>query len=177
VISLPFCLQRQACYLNLGSCKSDKWYSPAPHQVPLDIQGLHPTHWRMSPFSGSNCLLVPAGITSPGGPGAAPWRQGRWQITGSTIPDEPPRNVAGISSSDRSHWGSLAGSNILLCRHRLRRLMSKPKPREQRGLTLYTLVSRLQKEKAKLTPHTATCDFIGYFIPPVLCDLFNVLIF
>jgi hypothetical protein len=34
-------------------------------------------------------------------------------------------SVAGISSWDMGHWGSLAGSNILLCWHRLSRLMSK----------------------------------------------------
>jgi hypothetical protein len=44
-------------------------------------------------------------------------------------------------------------------------------PWEQRGLPLCTLASRLQKQKAKLKPHMAACDFIGYFIPPVLCDL------
>jgi hypothetical protein len=33
--------------------------------------------------------------------------------------------VAGISSWDRGHWGSLAGSNVLLCQHRPSRLVSK----------------------------------------------------
>jgi hypothetical protein len=40
-----------------------------------------------------------------------------------------------------------------------------------RGLTLYTLTSRLQKQKAKLNPLVAACDFIGQFIFLVLCDL------
>jgi hypothetical protein len=53
---------------------------------------------------------------------------------------------------------------------------TKAEPQEQRGFTLYTLVSRLQKEKAKLNPNMVACDFIGYFIPPVLCDLFYILI-
>jgi hypothetical protein len=52
----------------------------------------------------------------------------------------------------------------------------KAELREQRGLTLYTLASRLQKQKAKLNPLVAACDLIGYFIFPVLCDL-HVLIF
>jgi hypothetical protein len=43
----------------------------------------------------------------------------------------------------------------------------KAEPWEQRVLTLYTLASRLQKQKAKLNPHMAACDFIGYFIPSV----------
>jgi hypothetical protein len=47
----------------------------------------------------------------------------------------------------------------------------KAEPREQGDLTLFTLASRLQKQKAKLTPHMAACDSIGYFISPVLCDL------
>jgi hypothetical protein len=47
----------------------------------------------------------------------------------------------------------------------------KAKPQEQRGLPLYTLASRLQEQKAKLNPHMAACDFIGYFIFTVLCDL------
>jgi hypothetical protein len=50
----------------------------------------------------------------------------------------------------------------------------KIEPLEQRGLTLYTLASRLQKQKAKPNPHMAACDSIGYFISPVLCDLLHV---
>jgi hypothetical protein len=49
-------------------------------------------------------------------------------------------------------------------------------PQEKRGLTLYTLASRLQKLKAKLNPLVAACDFIGYLVFPELCDL-HVLIF
>jgi hypothetical protein len=50
----------------------------------------------------------------------------------------------------------------------------KAEPQKQRGLTLYTLASRLQKQKAKLSSHVAVYDFIGYFISPVLCDLLHV---
>jgi hypothetical protein len=39
---------------------------------------------------------------------------------------------------------------------------------------LYTLVSRLQKQKAKLNPYMVACNFIGYFIPLVLRDLLHV---
>jgi hypothetical protein len=55
-------------------------------------------------------------------------------------------------------------------------LCPKAEPQEQRGLTLYTLASRLQKQKAKLNSYMVVCDFIDYFIPPVLCNLFHVLI-
>jgi hypothetical protein len=40
-------------------------------------------------------------------------------------------------------------------------LCPKREPQEQRELTLYTLASRLQKQKAKLNPHMTACDFIG----------------
>jgi hypothetical protein len=50
-------------------------------------------------------------------------------------------------------------------------LCPKAEFQEQRGFTLYTLASSLRKQKAKLTTHMAACDFIGYFIFPVLCDL------
>jgi hypothetical protein len=52
----------------------------------------------------------------------------------------------------------------------------KAELQEQRGLTLNTFASRLQKQTAKLNPLVAACDFTGYFIFPVLCDLLHVLI-
>jgi hypothetical protein len=63
----------------------------------------------------------------------------------------------------------LAGSNILLCQHSLSRLLSKGWAQEQRGLTLYTLASRLQKQKARSNPYMVVFNFIGYFTL-VLCD-------
>jgi hypothetical protein len=39
------------------------------------------------------------------------------------------------------------------------------------NIPLYTLASRLQKQKAKLNPHMAACDFIGYFISPCFSSL------
>jgi hypothetical protein len=71
-------------------------------------------------------------------------------------------------SWDRSLWGWLAGSNVYCASTDPVDLCPKAEPREQRGLTLYTLASRLQKQKAKLNPHMAACDFIGYFISLVL---------
>jgi hypothetical protein len=68
----------------------------------------------------------------------------------------------------------LAGSNAYGASTDPVDLSPKAEPREQRGLTLYTLASRLQKQKAKLNPRMAACDFVGYFIPPVLCDLLHV---
>jgi hypothetical protein len=63
------------------------------------------------------------------------------------------------------HWGSLAVSNVLLCLHRLSGLVSKGWVREKRGLTLYTLPSRLQKRKARFNPYMVACNSIGYFSP------------
>jgi hypothetical protein len=39
----------------------------------------------------------------------------------------------------------------------------KAEPWEQRGLTLYTLASRLQKQKARSNPYIVIFNFIGYF--------------
>jgi hypothetical protein len=64
-------------------------------------------------------------------------------------------SVVRISIWDKRHWGKDSADSC-----------SKADPRKQRGLTLYTLASRLQKQKAKFNPHMAACDFIGYFIPP-----------
>jgi hypothetical protein len=66
--------------------------------------------------------------------------------------------------------GRLTGSNVYCASSDPADSCPKAKPQEQRGLTFYTLASRLQKQKAKLNPHIAA--FIGYFIFPVLCDLY-----
>jgi hypothetical protein len=50
-------------------------------------------------------------------------------------------------------------------------LCPKAEPREQRGLTLNTLASKLQKQKARSNPYMVIFNFIGYFIL-VLCDFF-----
>jgi hypothetical protein len=96
-----------------------------------------------------------------------------WAVIVTSIA-KASQTVVGISSWDTEHWGSLAGSNVLLCRHRPRGLVFKGWAWEQRDLNLYTFASKLQKQKAKLNTHMAPCDFIGYFIPPVLCDLLHV---
>jgi hypothetical protein len=40
----------------------------------------------------------------------------------------------------------------------------KAEPGEQRGFTLYTLASRLQKQKARSNPYMVVFNFTGYFI-------------
>jgi hypothetical protein len=76
-----------------------------------------------------------------------------------------------ITSWHTGCWSRLAGSNFYCASTDPANLCPKTEPRKQRGFTLYTLESRLQKQKAKLNPYLAACDFIGYFIFPVLCDL------
>jgi hypothetical protein len=56
--------------------------------------------------------------------GMHPGNKVGWQISVSTTLDNTPRNVAVISSWDMGHWGSLAGSNVLLCWHRPIELLS-----------------------------------------------------
>jgi hypothetical protein len=57
----------------------------------------------------------------------------------------------------------------------------KAEPREQRGLTLYTLASRVQKRTAGSNPYMVIFNSLGYFtlvlrdFPPlVLCDPLHV---
>jgi hypothetical protein len=72
-----------------------------------------------------------------------------------------------FASWDTGLQRQLAGSNILLCQHRLSGLMSKVwAPRIN---PLYTLASRLQKQKARFNPYIVILNFIGYFTL-VLCD-------
>jgi hypothetical protein len=80
-----------------------------------------------------------------------------------------------IMSWDMSLWGRLTGSNVYSASTDPADSCPKAEPWEQRGLTLYTLASRLQKKKAKLNSHMSACDFIGYFTSLVLC--FNSLSF
>jgi hypothetical protein len=107
---------------------------------------------RTNPSSRSSCPLVLSGIFS-------------WQSGGCTLvtrevtnhhfhspSNEPLRNVAGISSWDRVHWGSLEGSNILLCQHRLSGLVSKGwAPRTKRSHLMYPCM-QVTEAKSKAQP-------------------------
>jgi hypothetical protein len=150
---------------------------PVTHQFPLCIWGPHPDSLgRWIPPPGQVVLwhLVGSSSNSPV----------TREVTNYHLRNpgnEPPRNVAGLSSWVMGHWGRLAGSNVLLCQHRLSGLVSKGWARERRGLTLCTLASRLQKQKARSNPYMVIYDFIGYFILvlqdfsiPVLRDPLNV---
>jgi hypothetical protein len=76
-------------------------------------------------------------------------------------------DILGIFNRDTGHWGSSAGSTALLCCTDSADLSSKAELREQRGLTLYTLASSLQKQKAKFNPCIVACNTVNYFTTPV----------
>jgi hypothetical protein len=61
------------------------------------------------------------------------------------------------------HWGSLAGSNVYCVGTDSVNSCPKTGCWEKRGLILYTLTSRLQKQKARSNPYMVTCTPIGYF--------------
>jgi hypothetical protein len=69
--------------LNLGSYQSDgRCIPPLTGSCALPGSTVHPRPSPQlagltNPSLGSNCPLVPDGNTSPGGPGDAPWQQGR----------------------------------------------------------------------------------------------------
>jgi hypothetical protein len=69
-----------------------------------------------------------------------------------------------VASWDTGLLRQFAGNNILLCSIDSVDSCPKAEPREQRGLTLYTLASRLQNQKAKSNPYMVIFNFIGYFI-------------
>jgi hypothetical protein len=60
-----------------------------------------------------------------------------------------------ITSWDRGHWSRLQEATFIVPAQTPADLCPKAEPQEQRYLTIYTLASRLQKQKAKLNPHMA----------------------
>jgi hypothetical protein len=58
--------------------------------------------------------------------------------------------VAGISNWDTQHWGSLAGGNVLLCRHRLSGLVSKGWALKTKGSHLLYPCKQVTEAKSKV---------------------------
>jgi hypothetical protein len=69
-------------------------------------------------------------------------------------------NALKMSSVLLGYTGNSAGSSALLCRHRLSGLESKGWTPRTKGAFLYTLASRLQKQKEKLNPYMLACIFL-----------------
>jgi hypothetical protein len=125
---------------------------PAPHRVPCaseaftpdSLGGWIPLQIKLSLDTWSDLLPV-VWEMHPGDKGGdkSPCLQS-WQ--------RAPRNVAGISSWDTGHWGSLGGSNVLLCWHRPSRLVSKGRaPRTKRSTLIYPC-KQVTEAKSKSQP-------------------------
>jgi hypothetical protein len=159
-VSLPFCLLRQAWIWTqvLSSLMHGAPLPslvPAPHQV---VVHLRPSPWLTGRMS-LDLPLVPGEIF--------------WQSRGCTPAtrevtnhhlcnpsNKPPRNVR-ISSWDTGHWGSLAGSNILLCQNRLSRLGFKGWAPRPKGSHLIYPCKQVTEAKSK-AQHTYGCMWLHW---------------
>jgi hypothetical protein len=128
----------------------------------------------MSPFSRSNHLLVPGGITSPSSQGTHPGNKGGEKNTISKSWTPAPRNVAGYSRTEKRNIEAVQQEATFYCA-RTDSVDSCPKaePPKQRGLTLYTLESSLQKQEARFNPYMVACNSIGYFTPQCCVTFFT----
>jgi hypothetical protein len=138
---------------------------PALHWVPLRMQGPHPdssggwiphsdqaVHWclvgSLSCGLGICILVTREGDNSP-----SPWSQ--------TSPQEMLREV---TSWDMRLWGKQQEAMFYCASTDSADSCPNAEPREQRGLTLYALESRLHQQKARSNPYMVIFNFIGYFI-------------
>jgi hypothetical protein len=131
VIRLPFCLLGQVwiwswVLTSLMSCAPLPLLVPVPHWVPLCIWGPHPNLpwgwiplWIKLPIGAWWDLLWQSKGTHPGDKGGDNSLSPKSQITSF---QEMLREFA---SWDTGLLRQLAGSNVLLCQHRLSRHMSK----------------------------------------------------
>jgi hypothetical protein len=141
---------------------------PSPHWF-LSLTGFHcatetltPTPQEDESPSRSSCPLVPGRISSWQSRGRHPGDKG-----GDNSPSlcsqviSPQEMLLEFASWDTGLLRQLAGSKVLLCQHRLSGLLSTDWAWEQRGLTLYILSSRLQKQKARSNPYMVIFNFIA----------------
>jgi hypothetical protein len=167
VISLPFCLLEQtwiwtqvvtslmssASLLLAGSCTSLGW---------LCIRGPHPDlpgGWIPLCQAVCWCLLG----CLPGGLGGCTL-VAREVITHHlhNLGWAPKKCYRRFASWHTGLLRQLARSNAcLLCQHRLSRLMSNSWAPRTKESHLYTLASRLQKQKARSNPHMVIVNIVG----------------
>jgi hypothetical protein len=128
---------------------------------------------RISPFSGSNCLLALGRITSPSSSGYAPQQQSEkhhfW------IPDWVPRNIVGCSRTGKQDTKAVQQEAMFYCAST--DSCPKAESQEQKGLTLYTLASRLQKWEARFNPYMVVCSSVGHFAPGAMWSFFTFRLF
>jgi hypothetical protein len=117
----------------------------------------------MNPSSGSSCPLVPGGIFSRWFRGCTPViREVINHIT--EIPLMSPQEMLQESQAELWDTEVVYQKAMFYCASTdPADLCPKAEPREQRGLTLYILASRLQKQKARSNPYMVIFNFIGFF--------------
>jgi hypothetical protein len=176
VISLPFRLLGQTwiwtwVLTNLISAASR--LVPAPTRFHCAFEVLMPTCLEEKSPTRSSCPLTPGGFPPLSLRNAPWWWQGRSEITISAILAKSPQEMFWESQAKIWDTEAVKQEVTFYCAHRdPADSCPKAEPREQRDLTLCTLASRLQKQKAKLNPNMAACEFTGNFISPMLCDFF-----
>jgi hypothetical protein len=124
----------------------------------------------MSP-STSNCPLGLAGSLLPVVQGMHPSNKGgdkspslqSWQLAPKKCCRNLKLRYGTLRQFSRKQFCCAGTDSVDWC--------PKAEPREQRGLTLYTLARSLQKQKAGSNPYMVTCTHIGY-ITLVLRDFF-----
>jgi hypothetical protein len=113
-----------------------------------------------------------AGSLFPAVWGAHPVTREVKKKNGLWVPNEPPE-MLWDSWTERGHWGSSTGNNILLCRHRLSGLLSKDWASRTKCFALYTLSSTVQKWETKLNPYMVVCYFYWLLYPQYYITLFR----
>jgi hypothetical protein len=147
---------------------------PVPLHVPLCDWGPHPNSlggW-VSPPDQTAHWQAPSRITFPSSLGSTPSDKGGEKKNGLWVPNEPPE-MLWDSWTERGHWGSSTGNNILLCRHRLSGLLSKDWASRTKCFALYTLSSTVQKWETKLNPYMVVCYFYWLLYPQYYITLFR----
>jgi hypothetical protein len=70
-----------------------------------------------------------------------------------------------LKDRETGHWGSSIGSNILLCWHRLSKLVSKSWAPRTKGPHLIYPCKQVTEARSKVNPYMVACNSIGYFTP------------
>jgi hypothetical protein len=174
VIKLPFCHLEAGLIFKPGFLPI--WQAPlpslvlVPHWVALCVWGPHPYlpgGWVSPPDQTVHWCL--AGSLLPVVWGMDPGNKEGKKTTISTVQDEPPDTLWETWTEIQDTEAIQQEATFYCASTDSADLCPKAEPQEQRGVTLYTLVNRWQKQKARFNLYMVTHNFIGYF-PLVLCD-------